>query len=205
MFRNVILAFIAVFIAFPAVANAASSWSTPCGFGNYRGTSYLSSPCSSSYNCCMPGREPAKVKTAVKKAAVKEPAQPKKIATVPKPVKKSAYNISARLNDIYFAFNSSALTNKDKAILKRDALYLKNNPDIRVQIQSHCDIRGSYAYNKALGLRRLNAAKSYLENLGISANRLESKNFGKTDPICRAHNSHCYAISRTDHFVVISR
>lgn len=196
-----------IFAAMPLAAYAGSSgssWSTPCGFGSMRGTSYLSTPCSSSYNCCMPGARPI-----VKKAVVKpQPVAAQTAAAPVKPVKtvrKSSYNISAKEHDIYFAFNSSTLTYKDAAILKRDAVYLKHNPGVVVQIQGNCDSRGSRAYNMALGLRRVNAAKTYLERLGISSDRLKTVDFGKSKPICNAKTNSCYSLNRNDHFVVISK
>ena len=180
-------------------ANASgASWSTPCGFGNNRGTSYLSTPCSSSYNCCLEGTAPAAIKPVPKASPAqisKKPAAPKKHV--------SSYDISA--HDIYFALNSSSLSAKDVAILQRDAAYLKNNPSITVQIQGNCDRRGSVQYNMALASRRVNTAKAYLERLGIGADRLQTAVFGKSMPACSAHTAACYAINRRDHFVVISK
>ncbi|MHB1698489.1 MAG: OmpA family protein [bacterium] len=191
-----------IFAAMPLAAYAGSggsSWSTPCGFGSNAGTSYLSTPCSSSYNCCMPGTQPVVKKAIVESKAVIAPVKPVKA------IRKSTYNISARENDIYFALNSSMLTYRDIAILKRDAEYLKNNPDIVVQIQGNCDRRGSAAYNMALGLRRVNAAKAFLVRHGISSDRLKTVVFGKSQPVCNAHTNSCYALNRNDHFVVISK
>ncbi|MDA8158873.1 MAG: OmpA family protein [Deltaproteobacteria bacterium] len=174
-----------------------SSWSTPCGFGNNRGTSYLSTPCSSSYNCCIQGTTPAVKPARVVKTPPKivKPAAPKKHV--------STYDISA--HDIYFALNSSALSYKSISILKRDATYLKNNPSVVVQIQGNCDKRGSVQYNMALASRRVNAAKAYLERLGIGAGRLETAVFGKSRPVCNSNTSACYAMNRSDHFAVVSK
>ncbi len=175
-------------IAVKSFAGNGTNWTTPCGFGNNRGTSYLSSPCSSSYNCCMEAPSPKPVN------AVKSYVPKKRVST---------YDISS--HNIYFALNSAVLTSKDKAILKRNAEYLKNNPKIVVQIQGNCDQRGSVSYNMALASRRVNSAKNYLENLGIASNRLKTAVFGKSRLACTADTSSCYAINRRDHFEVISR
>jgi len=201
-----------VMLAFAAVSflgskvYAATVWSTPCGFGNFRGESYLSSPCSSSYNCCL---EAAPVKKAVKIKKLVAP-KPVRIAKAVKPMvveKKhiSSYNISARVNNIYFGFNKYAFTKRDIAILKKDASFLKQNPDMVVQIQGNCDRRGSEGYNLALGWRRANAAKVYLEKLGINPKRLKTISYGKEKPVCTAHTSNCYAMNRRDHFAVVSK
>ncbi len=187
-----------------SVFASSSAWNTPCGSGSFAGASYLSTPCGSSYNCCIPP-----VRTAVSNPEVQanKPAVPAVVAKTTKIVKKagSNYNISANSNDIHFGFNASILTAADVAILRRDADYLKHNPDVVVQIQGNCDRRGSEEYNMALGWRRANTAKAYLEKLGISGNRLKTISFGKEKPICHAHANACYAINRRDHFVVVSK
>ena len=110
------------------------------------------------------------------------------------------YDIQANSNNIHFAFDKSILTPLDKMILKKDAIYLKYNSDVVIQIQGNCDRRGSEAYNLALGWRRANAAKAYLQDLGVSADRLKTISYGKEKPLCRAHTEVCYAINRRDHF-----
>ena len=129
-----------------------------------------------------------------------------KAAQVPSYMKKypwlANYNIQSNSNNIHFAFNKSILTPLDKMILKKDAIYLKYNPNVAIQIQGNCDRRGSEAYNLALGWRRANAAKAYLEDLGVSADRLKTISYGKEKPLCRAHTRVCYAINRRDHFAV---
>ncbi len=199
---------IAFAVIFPASVYASSALNTPCGSGSFAGTSYLSTPCSSSYNCCIAPNEPAvkKVQPVVKKQIKKFAV--KKVVIKKKPVivkKVSTYNISANSNDIHFPFNSAMLTSKDIAILHRDAEYLRHNKNVVVQIQGNCDRRGSEAYNLALGWRRANIAKSYLEKLGVSGNRLKTVSFGKEKPLCTAHTLACYAINRRDHFAVVSK
>ena len=112
------------------------------------------------------------------------------------------YSIQSNSNNIHFAFDKSILTPLDKMILKKDAIYLKYNSDVAIQIQGNCDRRGSEAYNLALGWRRANAAKAYLQDLGVAADRLKTISYGKEKPLCRAHTDVCYAINRRDHFAV---
>jgi peptidoglycan-associated lipoprotein len=187
-------------------AGNGTNWSTPCGFGNYNGESYLSSPCGSSFNCCLeaaPATKTVKIKKVVTTKVVKKVAPVKPLIVEKRHV--SSYNISARKNNIHFAFNKYAFTRRDISILNRDASYLKHNPGVVVQIQGNCDRRGSEGYNLALGWRRANAAKVYLEKLGINSYRLKTISYGKERPICNAHTRVCYAINRRDHFAVVSR
>lgn len=117
----------------------------------------------------------------------------------------SNYNIGANANNIHFAFNKSVLTPLAKMVLRKDAIYLKYNPNTAVQIQGNCDRRGSEAYNLALGWRRAKAAKAYLEDLGVAADRLKTISYGKEKPLCRTHTEVCYSINRRDHFAAASK
>jgi len=145
-----------------------------------------------------PAKKPA-VAAAVTPQAAQTPSYMKKYPWL------ANYNIQANSNNIHFAFDKSILTPLDKMILKKDAIYLKYNPGIVIQIQGNCDRRGSEAYNLALGWRRANAAKAYLQDLGVSADRLKTISFGKEKPLCRAHTRVCYAINRRDHFAVVKK
>lgn len=83
---------------------------------------------------------------------------------------------------VYYSFDSSSLTSESKAILKRQAQWLRAHPTVRASIQGHCDIRGTREYNLALGERRAHAARKYLESQGISPDRLETISYGKERP-----------------------
>ena len=113
------------------------------------------------------------------------------------------YSIQANSNNIHFAFDKSILTRADKMTLKKDAIYLKYNPGVAIQIQGNCDRRGSEAYNLALGWRRANAAEAFLEDLGVASKRLKTISYGKEKPLCKAHTEVCYAKNRRDHFAVV--
>ncbi|MFW0883705.1 OmpA family protein [Candidatus Acidulodesulfobacterium sp. H_13] len=148
---------------------------------------------------------PVKKPVVVMKQAVKP--MPKVSKQVPSYVKEypwlANYDIQDNLNNIHFAFNKSILTPLDKIVLKKDAVYLRYNPNVIIQIQGNCDRRGSEAYNLALGWRRANAAKAYLEDLGVANVRLKTISYGKEKPLCGTHGRVCYARNRRDHFVLV--
>jgi peptidoglycan-associated lipoprotein len=104
----------------------------------------------------------------------------------------------------HFALNSAVLTATGKAALKQDALALKDNPRMKIQAQGYCDDRGSTQYNMALGERRAQSVKAYLETLGISADRIATVSFGKSDPLDPKDNQQAWAINRRASFVVQS-
>ncbi len=106
------------------------------------------------------------------------------------------------LSDIHFAYNDYTIQPQDGSVLRSNATWLKSNPNTRVQVEGHCDERGSEEYNIALGAKRAQAAKDYLVTLGISGGRVSTISYGKELPLCNEHNESCWEQNRRDHFVV---
>jgi peptidoglycan-associated lipoprotein len=75
---------------------------------------------------------------------------------------------SSPLKDIYFDFDRYDLRADARDTLKANAEWLKQNPSATVQIEGHCDERGTAEYNLALGAKRTATAKDYLATLGIA-------------------------------------
>ena len=96
-----------------------------------------------------------------------------------------AERFSAEVPDtINFAFNSSELSDEARAILKKQADFIRQFPEVRFGVFGHTDKVGSNGYNQRLGLRRAQAAVAYLSSLGISRSRLEAVvSYGETRPI----------------------
>jgi len=107
------------------------------------------------------------------------------------------------LNDnVHFAYDSAVLTPIAQSVLNQKAEWLQKNPSAGVTIGGHCDERGTVEYNVALGERRAEAAKKYLLNLGISADRLESVSYGEEMPIATGANEEAWAQNRRAQFVI---
>jgi peptidoglycan-associated lipoprotein len=106
------------------------------------------------------------------------------------------------LKDVNFAFDSAALSESARETLRANADWLKANPAARVQIEGHCDERGTAEYNMALGAKRAQAAMDYLATLGIAANRLSTISYGEEIPMCKENNESCWAKNRRARFVV---
>ena len=89
------------------------------------------------------------------------------------------------LNDqrVFFAFNSSEISEAAHENLLGQAEYMKAHPETKIQIAGNCDERGSTEYNLALGARRANAAKSVIVNDGIDAKRISTISYGKERPL----------------------
>ncbi|MDY6972425.1 MAG: peptidoglycan-associated lipoprotein Pal [Thermodesulfobacteriota bacterium] len=104
---------------------------------------------------------------------------------------------------IFFDFDKSDLKRKAKAILKKKANWLRNNPSRSVSIQGHCDERGTNEYNLALGERRAHAAKKFLVAMGISAERIKTISYGEERPADPGRNESAWARNRRDEFKLI--
>ncbi len=112
---------------------------------------------------------------------------------------------SKMLKDIHFDFDKYDIRPGDAEILKENAALLMKNPSVKIQIEGHCDERGTAEYNLALGERRANSAKRYLSSLGLTVNRISTISYGKEKPLDPGHNEEAWAKNRRDHFIVLSR
>ena len=104
--------------------------------------------------------------------------------------------------DIYFDFDKATLTPSAQDNLLRKAEWLRENSDVTVTIEGHCDARGTNEYNLALGDRRAESAKSFLVDLGIAASRVTTISYGEERPVCTQSDGECWAKNRRDNFVV---
>jgi peptidoglycan-associated lipoprotein len=104
--------------------------------------------------------------------------------------------------DIYFAFDKANLTPAGQDNLLQKAEWLRENDDVTVTIEGHCDARGTNEYNLALGDRRAESAKAFLVDLGVAASRITTISYGEERPVCSQRNEECWAKNRRDNFVV---
>jgi peptidoglycan-associated lipoprotein len=107
------------------------------------------------------------------------------------------------LKDIFFEFDRYDLRADARDILKSNADWLKKNPSARVEIEGHCDERGTNEYNLALGARRSQAVKDYLVTLGISNERLSTISYGEEIPVCKEQSEDCRGKNRRARFVLV--
>jgi peptidoglycan-associated lipoprotein len=112
---------------------------------------------------------------------------------------------SKLLKDIHFDFDKYDIRPEDAAILKENAGLLMKYPKVKIQIEGHCDERGTVEYNLALGERRANGTKKYLVSLGISPDQLSTISYGKERPLDPGHNEEAWAKNRRAHFIILSK
>ena len=104
------------------------------------------------------------------------------------------------LKDIYFRFDQYDLDDQSRDKLRQNARYLQANSGAMIEIQGHCDERGTNNYNIALGERRAHSTKMYLVSQGVSARRIHVISYGEERPFCFDSNDACWLKNRRAHF-----
>ncbi len=104
---------------------------------------------------------------------------------------------------VYFDFDSSVVKAGEKSKVAAVADYLKSNANDAVEIQGHCDERGTEEYNRALGERRALAAREALAKLGVSPDRIRTISYGKDKPADPGHDESAWSKNRRDDFVLL--
>jgi len=110
---------------------------------------------------------------------------------------------SSPLKDIYYDFDRYDLSADARTILRGNADWLKANANARVEIEGHCDERGTNEYNLALGAKRAQAAREYLSSLGVAAGRLSTISYGEEIPVCKEQTEDCWRQNRRARFVIL--
>ena len=109
------------------------------------------------------------------------------------------------LRPAYFPLDSAELDDEARTIVAANADVLKRYPQWVITIEGHCDERGTTEYNLALGERRAIAAKSYLQSLGVSADRLRTVSYGDEYPFDRTSSEVGWSRNRRAHFVISAK
>ncbi|MBC86531.1 MAG: peptidoglycan-associated lipoprotein [Bdellovibrionaceae bacterium] len=116
------------------------------------------------------------------------------------PLGSDSGNISG-LSTVNFPYDSSTLGSAARSALTENAKWINANSGVTIQIEGHCDSRGSVEYNLALGERRAKSVKNFLVGQGVPANRLTIISYGKEKPIAQGDTESVYAQNRRANFV----
>ena len=109
------------------------------------------------------------------------------------------------LTDVHFGYDSYELDGAARDALGRNLEWLRQNARAKVELEGHCDSRGTIEYNLALGAKRAKAVKDHLVTQGIAADRLSTISYGKELPLCHEENETCWARNRRVHAVIIGQ
>jgi peptidoglycan-associated lipoprotein len=105
---------------------------------------------------------------------------------------------------VYFDFDKSDLRQDARDALSRNAeIMMKSKAGVKIQVEGHCDERGSAEYNLALGERRAKSSLQYLTTLGVKADRLSIISYGKEKPAVQGSNEASWAKNRRSEFVAL--
>jgi peptidoglycan-associated lipoprotein len=104
------------------------------------------------------------------------------------------------LKSITFEYDRASLTSEARGILSSNATWIKNFKGT-VQVEGHCDERGTIEYNLALGERRAVSVKNYLVSLGVASNKLTIISYGEEKPLVRGESEDAWARNRRANFV----
>ena len=107
------------------------------------------------------------------------------------------------LATVHFEYDKFGLSPEARNILAQNAEFMRANDKVNLQIEGHCDSRGSIEYNLTLGERRANAVKSYLVSLGIPDSRLSVLSYGEEKPMNAGDNESAHAANRRANFVPV--
>jgi peptidoglycan-associated lipoprotein len=110
-----------------------------------------------------------------------------------------------KADTVYFDFDSSVVKSSEKPRVQAVADYLKANGTHAVRVEGNCDERGTEEYNRGLGSRRATAVREELLTLGIAADRVDVKTWGKDNPEnAPGHDDAAWKQNRRDDFIVLT-
>ena len=124
--------------------------------------------------------------------------------TPPAPTRTLADILASDVQDAFYDYDKSDIREDARNTLTRNADVMKaalqKFPNASILVEGHCDERGSAEYNLGLGDRRAAAAKEFLVQLGVPADRLKTVSYGKERPQCTDANEGCWQKNRRAHF-----
>ncbi len=97
---------------------------------------------------------------------------------------------------VFFGYDQYSLTAQAQSTLQRQADFLKQYPNVRIQVSGNCDERGTREYNLALGARRAEAARAYLVSMGVDSSRITTVSYGKERPIDPRSTEEAWSLNR---------
>ena len=112
---------------------------------------------------------------------------------------KSSASTTVVTESIYFDFDKYGIRSNMQETVATNGKNIKeylNQNDAVVAVEGNCDNRGSDEYNYALGLKRAQSVKSSLVNSGVSADKIVTKSFGESNPVCTSATKDCWAKNR---------
>jgi peptidoglycan-associated lipoprotein len=120
------------------------------------------------------------------------------------PIRQEASGMVSELQPIHFDYNSYALSPETQEALRRNAEWIKAHPGITIQIEGHCDERGSTEYNLSLGQKRADTVREFLAQEGVNPQELVTISYGEERPLPDAmgHDEDAWGKNRRAQFLI---
>jgi peptidoglycan-associated lipoprotein len=109
-----------------------------------------------------------------------------------------------KADTVHFDYDSTVVKSGDKSKVAHVADYLKGNPAAAVEVDGHCDERGTDEYNRALGEHRALAIREQLVSGGVEASRVETVSFGRDKPVDTGRSESAHAKNRRGEFILLT-
>ena len=110
--------------------------------------------------------------------------------------------VEALMNDVNFDYDSYTINSSELPKINAVGNYLKQNGEIKIVAEGHCDERGTVEYNLALGQKRAEAVKAYLVKMAVDGSRINAISFVKEIPVDPGHAEDAWAKNRRAHFKI---
>jgi peptidoglycan-associated lipoprotein len=104
---------------------------------------------------------------------------------------------------VHFKYDSAAVQKTEKANLQAVADALSKDASLKLQIEGHCDERGTEEYNRSLGERRALALREALAKIGVDPSRVRTISYGKDKPADTGHDEAAWSKNRRGEFVLL--
>ena len=102
---------------------------------------------------------------------------------------------------VYFDYDKSLIRPDQMLVMEANAKYLVEHPALHIQIEGHCDERGTREYNYSLGERRAKSVVDFMVKKGVSSERLHPISYGKDRPVAIGHNEESWKLNRRAMFM----
>jgi peptidoglycan-associated lipoprotein len=126
-------------------------------------------------------------------SSANRPDVPQQETAIPGSEKDFIVNVGDR---VYFLVDQWTLTPEAQEVLRRQAAWLAQYPNVTIQVEGHADERGTREYNIALSARRATATREFLMGLGVNAARISTIAYGKERPVAVCDAESCWSQNR---------
>ena len=107
--------------------------------------------------------------------------------------------------DVLFDYDDASVRVDQRDSVRKSAEILKADPSLRVELEGHCDNRGTNEYNLALGEERSRSVATFLASSGVSASQISTISYGEEIPLDSRETEEAFAKNRRVHFAVFRK